>query len=765
MAYKSQVKSVGYQRTSVGRQRTSPTNELSQIAESLKGFNKSFDKFTVNYKDEQQNDAQLVFDTLKTQGITDPEEIKKLIDKGDPRVANLKGYYTKAIVDSNFGLAHAIEDFNNINLQVADITGGDENGDAMANLNVDKLLQTDEGSPLRNLDTQSKSYNRTYTESLNKMRLELDSKVSVAKGLQLNRATNAASFQIIAKAWEQGGAWVDNSNLKKTKNQETDSVETTGESIYHSSTRTKDLEQLRNDKVVGEKFINKDEWNKQVLNYFEQRVELQSTALITDPAEFTDIVTYLTMKRGKDGSLPSYLKTPQTQEQATNIIKSIKGKVASSSKMAIALELISKGHAYKKDETTYVDKSGELKVGLSDKDMADAVVLWSTQYAKPLINEQVANGDVPKDYAEIGLFQLTSKMLDSNGLTHPTWKNELSMGFSSLNVIKVAGNADTIDPDGINIFERGLERFRKLNLNYGGKIPGKYLSTGEASFYTAVDNLMRNTNMGKEAAIMKAYEATTNPAFNHADKALDRAKITTSITDSFNGWFDEMTLDSPFSGIYFINEEDESEFLTGENKSFRWEDVNMSMLQQRATMTAMTMYKSGSMNLEDSIAYGIEEVVSRHTLIDGVMVNNSSFPNVSRQTFTENSRYVSKQFAKVWEDKYRAEGKVNDWNLEEGAFNPFKENERGELKHYAKDLVMRPFKSGFFVLTEKDNGLPVTTPEGDFVVLSTKDFIMDDGKLAKSKLNKKELDIFTKNSEIMKKLNLNAQALVNKEIN
>ena len=259
MAYKSQVKSVGYQRTSVGRQRTSPTNELSQIAESLKGFNKSFDKFTVNYKDEQQNDAQLVFDTLKTQGITDPEEIKKLIDKGDPRVANLKGYYTQAIVDSNFGLAHAIEDFNNINLQVADITGGDENGDAMANLDVNKLLQTDEGNPLRDLNTQSKSYNRTYTESLNKMRLELDSKVSVAKGLQLNRATNAASFQIIAKAWEQGGAWVDNSNLKRDKNNETDEMETTGESIYHTSTRTKDLEQLRNDKVVGEKFINKDE--------------------------------------------------------------------------------------------------------------------------------------------------------------------------------------------------------------------------------------------------------------------------------------------------------------------------------------------------------------------------------------------------------------------------------------------------------------------------------------------------------------------------
>ena len=106
----------------------------------LKNFNKSFAKFTDTYKTEQQNEAQDVFDNLKAQGITDPTEIKKLIDKNDPRVANLKGYYTQAIVNSNFGLSHAIEDFNNINMKVANITGGDEKGDAMANLNIDSLF-------------------------------------------------------------------------------------------------------------------------------------------------------------------------------------------------------------------------------------------------------------------------------------------------------------------------------------------------------------------------------------------------------------------------------------------------------------------------------------------------------------------------------------------------------------------------------------------------------------------------------------------------
>ena len=98
-------------------------------------------------------------------------------------------------------------------------------------------------------------------------------------------------------------------------------IKNTTEKIYNSSTRVADLETLRTDKVVNEKFINKDEWNKQVLNYFEQVVDLQDTGLITDPQMLTDIVTYLTMNRGKDGKLPSYLRTPKTEEQATKRFK------------------------------------------------------------------------------------------------------------------------------------------------------------------------------------------------------------------------------------------------------------------------------------------------------------------------------------------------------------------------------------------------------------------------------------------------------------
>ena len=760
MAYTSKVKGLGYQRTAIRPKRVADNTELSQIANSLKGFEKSFDKFTKNYKNEEQENAQIVFDTLKAQGITDPNEIKKLIDKGDPRVANLKGYYTKAIVDSNFALSHAIEDFNNINLKVADITGGDENGDAMANLDVDSMFVNEEGNDLRNLDVQSKSYKRAYTDSMNKMRLELDSKVSVAKGLQLNRATNAASFQIIAKAWEQGGAWVDDSKVMKTKNNETDSVETVGEPIYHTSTRTKDLEQLRNDKVVGEKFINKDEWNKQVLNYFEQRVDLQSTTLITDPEEFTDIVTYLTMKRGKNGSLPSYLRTPQTQEQATNIIKSIKGKVATSSKLAIAVDLISKGHAYKKDETTYTDSSGNVKIGLSTEDLNNAIVTWEKTLVEPHINKMVANGDVPKDLAEFTKFQITQKMLDANGIQHPTWKNEITMGFDSINVIKSVGNDDTLDPTGIDIFQRGFKRYQQLRTIYGENVPTKYASTDASSFYEIVNNLTRNTNMGEERAIMKAYEAVNNPTLAYADLKVTKSDIYDDVKGTFDKYFDEMGIPW-FEGLLFTNKEDMPDWakaITRDSPEFDWDDVDMSLVQQRATMTAATMMSAG-MKKEDAIKFGINEVVSRHTLVDGVLVNNSSFPLANSEILTEKSQLIAKKFENVWMQKYKEDGKLEGW-FNEGDI-PLVADRKGDLKHYAEDLVVRPFKSGLLVLTDKGSQLPVLTPNGDFVIISTGDFT--DGSIDELLKKDKDFKILNSNAANTKKLLMLEQLKINKK--
>ena len=758
MAYESQYKPVYYQRTSTGRPREAKDSELNQISNSLKNFNKSFAKFTDNYKTEQQNEAQDVFDNLKAQGITDPDEIKKLIDKGDPRVANLKGYYTQAIVNSNFGLSHAIEDFNNIQTKVNNITGGDEKGDAMANLNIDSLFQSvDEnnnptGNPIRDLSTQDKSYTRAYTDSMNQMRLELEQKVSIAKGLQLNRATNAASFQIIAKAWEQGAGFVEEREV------DAGTPDYTTEKIFHNSTRVEDLEKLRNDKVVNEKFINKDDWNKQVLDYFEQVVDLQDTGLITDPQMLSDIVTYLTMNRGSKKDLPSYLRTPKTQEQATKIIDAIKGKVATSSKLAIGIDLISKGKAYLKDETAYTDSSGTTKIGLSDDDINDSVVAWEQTILIPHVNKMIADGEIPKDLAPFTMFQLTEKMLGANGIQHPTWKNEMQMGFDSINVIKVAGNEDTIDPDGIDIFKRGFERYQQLRTVYGNTVPTKYLGTNAATFYETVNNLMRNTNMGQERAIMKAYEAITNPTSKYANTNVNKDDVYEEVQGKFDKWFDEGI---PWiGGVVGVNKEDLPNWvkaITRDYPTFDWDDVDMSLVSQRATMTAVTMMKAG-MRKEDAIKFAIEEVSTRHTLVDGVLINNSSFPAADPTKLTEKSRAIAKKFETVWMEKYKEEGKLEGW-FNEGDI-PLVADRKGDLKYYADDLVVRPFKSGLLVLTDKNSQLPVLTPDGNFVIVSTGDFM--DGSVEEMMINDKKMKIIIENANNQKKLLLNTQKKVNK---
>ncbi len=81
MAYKSQYVPIRFQATSTGRTREAKDSELNQISNALKNFNKSFSVFTENYKTEQQDEAQDVFDNLKAQGITDPDEIKKMIEE------------------------------------------------------------------------------------------------------------------------------------------------------------------------------------------------------------------------------------------------------------------------------------------------------------------------------------------------------------------------------------------------------------------------------------------------------------------------------------------------------------------------------------------------------------------------------------------------------------------------------------------------------------------------------------------------------------
>ena len=80
--YKGGTDRVYYQSTVATNLKAPRSNELLQIADSMKGFNRSFDKYVDSNLKNIRDEAQVALDVLKNEGITDPEEIKKLMAKG-----------------------------------------------------------------------------------------------------------------------------------------------------------------------------------------------------------------------------------------------------------------------------------------------------------------------------------------------------------------------------------------------------------------------------------------------------------------------------------------------------------------------------------------------------------------------------------------------------------------------------------------------------------------------------------------------------------
>ena len=494
MAYKSQYVPVRFQATSTGRPREAKDSELNQISNALKNFNKSFSVFTENYKTKQQDEAQDVFDNLKAQGITDPDEIKKMIDAGDERVANLKGHYAKAVIDANFGLAHAIEDFNNVETQVANITAGDETGEAMANLNVDSLFQTEDGNPLRVLDTQTKSYTRAYTDSMNQMRLKLDEKVAVAKGLLMNKKTNDAAFLMIGKAWEQN--------------------------------KSDGLKELRFDKVVNEKFVNKNDYDKNVLNYLEQRATLIANGIVGNPSEFKQIIDYLKGKRGKDGKIPSFLETPDHQEQATKIITAITSAVNSGTKKLNIEKMFFDGEGHKEVW------NGE-KISLADKKVAqdsiyNKIVTLVDEEAKIWESNPANRGQKFPKEDKVNAY--IASIMSKNAIVFYPWKEELELGLGIIN------STNVFQVDQVPQFIKGYERFKILKrLGQDNNPVADYLTGKEEIFYEGVLSLEKN-GMELQDAVATMWKVQNMPNVEKRFENVDD-EIQSSIEEAFKFWF------------------------------------------------------------------------------------------------------------------------------------------------------------------------------------------------------------------------------------
>ena len=769
--YNSPMKRIYYQSSSGGRPRDpSGDSEAMDLAKSLINFSDEIRQTAYSDAEHNKKDAQVVFDTLKAQGITDPDEIKTLIENDDERVKPLKKRYTQSVIDSNFGLSHAVQDFKLLNTKITSIVGDDEKGEAMANLDIDGLLA--EITTERNLNDQSISYNRGYTESLNNLRLDLDEKKSKAKGYVILNKTNQSIFEQIGVTWENNGARTEDNTITIENMSPPFNKTVKGEVKNFPSKRIDMIEMLFKNKVQGDKFITAKMFNTQLLNYFEQRADLKKTGIITDPEELSDIVKYLTRKRG-NGTLPSLLDMPEYQEQATKIITSIQGTMFKSDKLALAVDLIDNNKVYLKDEVPYVSSSGEQKIGLENDIINDGIILWS-QNAKIAIDEEVAKGNIPPELAEFTYYQVISKKLDANGIQHPTWKNEIEMGFNSLNVIKTVGGTEEVSSGSIDIFNRGFERWKKLKTNYGGKIPTAYANEQASTFYMGVDHLMRNTDMTQQEAIMSMWKAIKNPTNQFANTGVKTEDIYKEVHSAFDGFWDESGAWGAvnwipwFEKIPFVNKEDQpfwADWITKQGQ-FNWSDVDFELVAQRATRTAMTLIKGG-IEKNKALEYAMKMTAERHILIDGVLVNNSTFPMADAKKLTERSQFVAKEFERVWEDHFNKEklsvpGK--DVPSESTIDAPF--GKKGDLKYYKEDLVIRPYMSGLYYLTDKNSGLPVMTPDGNYVIISQMDFVDPEGSVQSAIQNKEDImETIMKQNKNNKILQLSESLKINKMVN
>ena len=163
--YKGGTDRVYYQSTVATNLKAPRSNELLQIADSMKGFNRSFDKYVDSNLKNIRDEAQVALDVLKNEGITDPEEIKKLMANNDPRALPLKEKYAENVLNVNFGMAHALQDIEALNSTAPN---------DMETADLDAWY----GSVERSFDGKGESYKRGYVSLMGEAK-------SSWKGVQL----------------------------------------------------------------------------------------------------------------------------------------------------------------------------------------------------------------------------------------------------------------------------------------------------------------------------------------------------------------------------------------------------------------------------------------------------------------------------------------------------------------------------------------------------------------------------------------------------
>lgn len=496
--YNNRVSNIYAGSTNAGRPSIERDSESKQIARALGSFDKTFAKFSQAYGEQKKEKAQSVFVRLENDGITDPKEIKKLIDKNDPRVADLQNQWATSVIDVNFAVTHAINDANQVKKNIFEIIGDETvTGLTMADVNLDEEF----GKVTRDFTNMSNSYVRAYDTAWNKVKLELQEDKLKADAVQLNLNKRSAAHTQVVDSWE------------KTPGKRSDMLKL----WYNSKTDKK-----------GKGFLLPEEANKTILNFLEERATTTN-----DVEELKEIYNIVLEKRGKKSELPSFRNDINHQEQSTRILTKLKGKVNKVKTEVNVEQMFYEGKAHK---SVYNGMTvGEEKKRLAEESIYKKLSLFVDEKAKEHYKEFPHHHPNQKDFdKELLLDSYVASLMSINARVFSPWKDELDKGLGIIN------NTNIFDIEKVEDFKIGYERFKKLKALGMDDSPNKdadYLSGRAEVFYEGVNSL-EQVGMGTNEAVAKMWQIVNSPEqYKEFDKA--PGDIESELTNAFDPWFGE----------------------------------------------------------------------------------------------------------------------------------------------------------------------------------------------------------------------------------
>lgn len=495
--YNNRVSNIYSGGTNAGKPNINRDSESNQIARALGSFDKTFAKFSTAYGDEKKEKAQTVFARLENEGITDPKEIKKLIDKNDPRVADLQNQWATSVVDVNFAVTHAINDANQVKKNIFEIIGNEtDTGLTMADVNLDEQF----GKVTRDFTNMSNSYVRAYDSAWSKVKLDLQADKLEADAVQLNLNKRSAAHTQVVDSWE------------KTSGKRSDMLKL----WYNSKTDKK-----------GKGFLLPEEANKTILNFLEERA-----TTTTDVAELKEIYNIVLEKRGKKSELPSFRNDINHQEQSTRILTKLKRKVNNVKNKVNVEQMFYDGLSHK---SIYKGQSvSETDKKLAEESIYKKLSLYVDEQAEKHYAENPHHHPNQKDFdKEILLDSYVASLMSINARVFTPWKDELDKGLGVIN------NTNIFDIEKVEDFKIGYERFKKLKaLGQDNSPTADYLSGKAEIFYEGVLTLEEVGGFDTNQAVTKMWQIINSPD-QYKEFESDSDTTLSDLESKFAPWFGE----------------------------------------------------------------------------------------------------------------------------------------------------------------------------------------------------------------------------------